>query len=229
MLSSKQVARVRAQADAPVRLSFLPLTRIGFYARRYRTYRDLSANCPKGIILRSILTCFPRMMTTSAAPAAVRAHVSRVPRSAWVTAVWFLSIASLRHIRRERQILQSFDRVPWRTAVCQRNETERAGVNERESRTARREISGLAALRSVPRAAYLNHRAHHRRTGHHYVTTTRSYTIIDVHHARVLRRHHRSFLCVVPIRRIRQSRLPNIVGCVLRTLRTCTRFSLRHI
>lgn len=58
--------------------------RTGFGANGVSGARGVNGTRPSGRTLRSVLTCLPRMMTTSAAPAAVRAHVNRVPRSAWV-------------------------------------------------------------------------------------------------------------------------------------------------
>lgn len=91
----------RARADAPVRLSSLRRSGSDSTRSSVSDTRSVNGTQPSGGILRSVLTCFPRITMTSAAPAAVRAHVNKVPRSAWVIGEWSLIIANLRHIGRQ--------------------------------------------------------------------------------------------------------------------------------
>lgn len=112
-----------------------------------------------------LLTCLPRMTTTSAAPAAVRAHVNRVPRSAWTIGEWSLSIACELPSHRARATI-----CEWRASLA----ASTVRLRTRESRTNReiREI-GLRAL-SPPHCLSQPPRTPptHRRTSSHYYHTT---------------------------------------------------------
>jgi len=186
------------------------------------------------------------MTTTSAAPAAVRAHVNRVPRSAWTIGEWSLSISriSVTSGGKERE-RETYGPCPAENCRCAPTDAERdAGASGRVRTRTREpdgaEISGLRAL-SPPR--YLSHhRAHHRRTEDRATTTsTMSPAVRSYYHqcsaVRVLRRcrrrRHRPSPAAYVNRdfRISQARGPRCyVACATRVFYTlCVITSSRNV